>query len=251
MNELVRYDNSMNQLTFTGFTPREKDLFFSICSKVKDKGINEVTISFDDLRRMSSYTSRNNNTLMKDLKSAYEKLIKMNISFEDENRFVGFTLFHRYELNKRKKELTVEVSEGFKYMLNEWEFGNFTTFELKEFVNLKSNYSRDLYRLLKQYKTTGWYQVRIEDFRRILDVPKSYKMSKIDYHVLNPSIEELSEYFEGLKVEKVRAKKGNRIEGLRFTFKKQVDKNVIDVEQKKLEELEQYVEENTAKGLNE
>lgn len=249
MNELVRYDNSMNKLTFKGFTPREKDLFFSICSKVKDKGTNEVTISFDDLRGVSSYTSRNNNTLMSDLKSAYEKLIKMNISFEDEDKFVGFTLFHRYELNKKDKELTVEVSDNFKYMLNEWEFGNFTTFELKEFVNLKSNYSRDLYRLLKQYKSTGWYQVRIEDFRRIFDVPKSYKMSKIDYHILNPSIDELSEYFEGLKVEKIKAKKGNKVEGLKFTFKRQVNSHIIDAEyQEQDEELIKYVEENTMKG---
>jgi plasmid replication initiation protein len=69
-----------------------------------------------------------------------------------------------------------------------------------------------------QFQSTGFYVVKIEEFRELLDVPKSYRMSDIDKQVLNLSIKELSEYFKDLTVKKIKARKGNKIDRLEFTF---------------------------------
>ena len=68
---------------------------------------------------------------------------------------------------------------------------NFTVFELQEFNALASSYSKNMFRLLKQYKSTGFYKVSIEEFRRLLDIPESYNMSKISVKVLDPIEKEL------------------------------------------------------------
>ena len=43
-------------------------------------------------------------------------------------------------------------------------------------------------------------------------------MYNIDQRVLKPSLNELSNYFNDLKVEKIKVKKGNKIDKLQFTF---------------------------------
>ncbi|MEJ7147107.1 replication initiation protein, partial [Staphylococcus capitis] len=72
-----------------------------------------------------------------------------------------------------------------KFVLNDIT-RNFTKFELKELTNLKSSYSKTMFRLLKQYKHTGYLKLSMEDFRTRLDVSKSYQMCDITKRVLKP-----------------------------------------------------------------
>lgn len=74
-----------------------------------------------------------------------------------------------------------------------------------------------MYRLLKQFSSTGLF--KINDFRNILDIPKSYAMSDIDKRVLAPIKNELSEFFEPLEIKKIKARKGNRIAMIEIRFK--------------------------------
>lgn len=60
---------------------------------------------------------------------------------------------------------------------------------------------------------------KVEDFREILSIPNSYQMSDIDKQVLKPIKNELSEFFDPLKIKKIKARKGNRIAMIEFRFK--------------------------------
>lgn len=75
-----------------------------------------------------------------------------------------------------------------------------------------------MYRLLKQYKHTGYFKIQIDDFRERLDIPKSYRMTNITDYVLKPIIKELTPIFKNLNINKVKARKGRRIEYLEFIF---------------------------------
>ncbi|EHR83307.1 initiator RepB domain protein [Staphylococcus epidermidis VCU120] len=71
---------------------------------------------------------------------------------------------------------------------------------------------------LKQYKHTGYVKINIADFRNRLDIPKTYQMNDITKRVLKPIINELSSIFNNLNINKIKAKKGRKIECLEFTF---------------------------------
>ena len=75
-----------------------------------------------------------------------------------------------------------------------------------------------MYRLLKQYKHTGYFKIQIDDFRERLDIPKSYRMTNITDYVLKPIIKELTPIFKNLNINKVKARKGRKIEYLEFIF---------------------------------
>jgi len=59
----------------------------------------------------------------------------------------------------------------------------------------------------------------------LLDIPESYKMGNIDQRVLNPIEKELPEYFQNLKITKLRGrgKRKRFIEHIEFKFEPETD----------------------------
>ncbi len=120
-------------------------------------------------------------------------------------------------------------------------------------THLKSTYSKNIFRLLKQYKHTCYFKIQIDDFRERLDIPKSYRMTHINQKVLTPIIKELSMIFNNLHISKIKAKKGRKIEWLEFTF--DAEKRIHNKRQPQMTNISkshQYINrEKTPKWLDE
>ena len=260
MKKIVEYDSKMNEFSFGKFKEKELDLFFSICYKMKFENLNEVTLTFQELKELSKYTDRNLDRFVTDLKAVYKKLLNITMELESEKYIEGFTLFTSYRVKKEEREVSIKINQDYRFILN--EIGKFTKFDLVEFVSLKSSYAKNIFKLLKQFdkdNKENWYQIEIEQFKELLGVPKSYKMSHIDSFILNPAIEQLRPYFKGLRLEKI--KKGIRISGLKFTWKNEKEKkgDIIEVQpvkrkkatlgEKELQEHEREQLENTIQEL--
>ena len=144
-------------------------------------------------------------------------MLEITYRREDEDVIEFFVLFNHFKIHKTEKYLEISTNPDLKFVLNDIT-RNFTKFELKELTNLKSSYSKTMFRLLKQYKHTGYLKLSMEDFRTRLDVSKSYQMCDITKRVLKPIINELSSIFNNLNINKIKAKKGRKIEWLEFTF---------------------------------
>lgn len=210
MNEVVKYHNDMNSVAFRGFGKVELDLFFAICSKMRDEGKNEVEFTFHQIRSLSQFKKTANEAFVNKLKSTYQKLLALIFKEEKGSRTTYFTLFDEFTIDTDKETISITIKEKYFYILNGLT-ANFTRFELAEFVSLKSSYSKGLYRLLKQFRGTGYYEVPIDEFRRLLDIPEGYRMSDINRLVLKPALKELAETFPELQCEKVkRAVAGSR-----------------------------------------
>jgi plasmid replication initiation protein len=144
-------------------------------------------------------------------------MLDIRYTIRTETKIKKFVLFYKYEIDISERYLEIATSPDLKYILNSIT-SNFTKFELKEMTHLKSTYAKNMFRILKQYKHTGYMKIKIDDFRERLDIPNSYRMSNINQFVLNPIIKELSTIFKNLHINKIKAKKGRKIEWLEFTF---------------------------------
>ncbi|NCA41766.1 RepB family plasmid replication initiator protein, partial [Streptococcus equi] len=118
---------------------------------------------------------------------------------------------------------------------------------------LKSTYAKNMFRILKQYKHTGYVKMNLDDFKNRLDVPKTYQMNDITKRVLKPIVNELSQIFNNLHINKIKAKKGRKIEWLEFTF--DAEKRIHSKRQPKMANVaqpKQYISrEKTPKWLHE
>ena len=217
--ETVVYKNDLNLVPLRKFTSTEINLFFAMCNKLKEKETNTLHLSFDELKELSNYSpeTRNINRFVKDLDDVYKKMLELTIRYEDDEVIERFVLFNHYRIHKRDQYLEISTSPNLKHILNSIT-NNFTKFELKEMTNLKSTYSKNMFRILKQYKHTGYMKIKVDNFRERLDVPKSYRMTDINKNVFKPIIKELNTIFNNLHINKIKAKKGRKIECLEFTF---------------------------------
>jgi plasmid replication initiation protein len=217
-NIKVRYKNELNLVPMRNFDSVEMNLFFSICAKMKDKGLSKVQFTFEDLRELSAYKPTSIKRFSDDLEAVYNKMLQLTYRTEEAGIREKFVLFTGYRIDENNQTVDISVNPELAYIINELS-SEFTKFELQEFTGIRSSYAKTMYRLLKQYRSTGFYKVKIEDFREILSIPNSYQMSDIDKQVLKPIKNELSEFFDPLKIKKIKARKGNRIAMIEFRFK--------------------------------
>lgn len=253
VRKIVEYDSKMNSLSFGKFKEKELDLFFSICYKLKNEGVNEIILSFQELKELSNYSRNDIKRFTKDLESTYTKLL--DIKFEiilSPGVKEKFVLFTSYRIDETQKEIKIRLNQDYSFILNDIE--KFTKFDLMEFASLKSAYAKNMFRLLKQFDNNElkekWFQIKLDDFKVMLDIPKSYKMVDIDKRVLSPIQEQLKLYFQGLKLEKI--KKGVKVESLKFTWKAKKKKQIKEIQaikkrfsigEKELEEHQEQIQE--------
>ena len=204
------------------FNSVEMDLFFSICSRMREKGTEPIKFDFNDLKQLSDYKPTSNTRFVDDIQSVYKKLLSLQYTERDGHMIRGFVLFHHYEIDLDKETVEIGVNPKLEYILNQLS-QEFTKFELEEFTNLRSSYSKTAYRQLKRFRKTGYAIFTIEQFRELFCIPKSYQVCHITDNVLKPIQGELSQYFKSLKIKKVKAKKGRSITHIEFIFQSEDD----------------------------
>ena len=248
-NTVVRYDNKMNLLAFKNLDKIEASLFFSIVARFKDKSNQVLTLKFSEITEYleANYT---NKQIISIIKSGVAKIVQTAIKWQIEPKKTAyFTLFNKFIIDEVNCTLEASINDLFLDILNNFENGGFTTFELAEFSSLSSKYTQTLYRLLKQFKRTGYRVMEWGEFLEIMDIPSSYNMGTIDMRVINPSIKELSQepnlfnptspIFKDLKYKKIRGNgRGRPVEKIEFIFLPQTtDQNTLEQAQKDLHYL--------------
>jgi plasmid replication initiation protein len=229
-NELIKHDAELNTIPLRKFTPTEMNLFFSIVSRMRDKDSQKVRFSFEQLRDLSNYKATANTRFIDDLERTYDHLMELKFGRRSKSglhreRFVMFTYF---DINGDVEEpyVDIQIHEKALPLLNHLD--SWVRYSLSEFRDLNSSYAKTMFRLLKQYRTTGFASFSKDDFNELLDIPKSYRQSNIDQFVLRPIREELSPLFAGLKVIKRHGKgRGRPVIGYNFTWKQEA-KNAND-----------------------
>ena len=220
-NEIVKHHNDLNTVIMRKWTAEEMNFFFAIITKVRDEGTRLMKFDTDELRYLASkdfHLVRWSQTM----KSVADKVVDLKYYERTEHSYAVMNLFSYFRVDEKECIVEVEVSSKFEYVINKLE-AQFTQYELAEFTNIRSTYAKTAYRLLKQWRTVGRKEFKIDEFKLLLDMPSSYKSSEIDRAVIAPILEQLSPYFKDLKVKKIKSKKrGNPVLGYEFTWEKEV-----------------------------
>ena len=242
MGNLVKYHSDINKIPLRNFNEKEINLFFSLLFKAKEEGTNKIKINFTDLRKISN-GDINNPRFIKSLENLNYKLLNLNLKQVFPNGDIAmFNLFNDFLISPERKILEIQIHERFYYMLN--DFLTYTQFELEQLVGLRSSYSKNIFRLLKQFESTNFFSIYLDEFKRVLCIPESYKMCEIDRTVFRPAMTELSPLFPNLKLEKI--KDGRKIKTLKFTWDNYCSLENIDnqpvIEIKISEQLNKIIE---------
>lgn len=224
-NEIVKYHSELNTIPLRKFTPVEMNLFFSIVSRMREKGDKTVRFMFDQLKDLSNYKATANNRFIDDLQDTYEKILSLRFGSRSEsglNRSM-FVMFTEFEIVGDVDEpyIDIRIYEKALPLLNNLD--SWTRYSLQQFNELQSSYAKTMFRLLKQFRTKGCAYFSKDDFYELLDIPKTYKQGNVDQKVLHPIRQELTAIFKGLAIKKKYGKgRGKPVIGYQFTFKPEI-----------------------------
>ncbi len=95
----------------------------------------------------------------------------------------------------------------------------FTTIEIEHVAKFRRFYAIRIYELLMQYRKTGWRNIKIEDFRDILQIQKGQypRFAELRRRVIEPAVKEINDKSEYL-VEWEKVMDGRTVKGLAFKF---------------------------------
>lgn len=228
MNEIVKYHNNLNTVNLRRWTAEEMNFFFTIISKVRDNGTRLVTFNSDELKELAGFSNEHTDRWLAVMEGVSKKVIDLKYFEKTESRFLAMNLFSYFDVNSEDRTVEIEVSSKFEYVVNKLE-AQFTRYELKEFTEIRSTYAKTMYRFLKQWRTIGKKEYKIDDFRQMLDVPSSYTSGEVTRRVIDPIKKELGNYFSDFKCNiKKSNKRGNPVIGYEFTWKKEESSGPYD-----------------------
>lgn len=242
MNEVVKYSNELNRVNFSPLNENQLNVLFTLLAKMRHEQTKDgITIPTKELFRLADISDGggHRSKLLSSLGVLQE--FKFQYEFDGKGGLRQEIIFPVLDIfdDDKQEFLNVKVSPAFRERYLK-AMPEFTRFELEEFVNLSGTYTKTLYRFLKQFRTSGLWRVKYDDFKRLLGIPESYQSCDIDKRIIKPAIKELSSErnifdqrrtpFKGLCVKKVKS--GRSIEALEFCFEPQP---VSDIERDKVE----------------
>lgn len=227
MSFIVKYRNELNQWWPNMLTERENRIYAAIITQVKEKGTDEINISYTEFRSLIGLSD--SNTSYKEIIDTVEELWdeKLQRSYykakDDKGHFLAFNLF-RY-LRCGNDNIQIRVTEEFAYLINNIpEKAGFTKFLMDEFGGISGKYAQDLYRHLRQFEGSDenrgsqYYILKVKDIPRLFGVKDDCPTKYINYRIIMPAVKELRKLskFKSLKV--FCAKEGHSIASYAFVW---------------------------------
>lgn len=223
-NLTVVFNNVFNKEVIRGLEPREYNLLMGIVGKLKEKGLEEVSISFEEVASLVGNNYETSSKIISLADSLWEKVKMTDYALYVQSRSGlkkagGVMLFSYLSVDEKENEIKIMMNPDLQYFVNSFSQGNYTSLRLRDFQKTRNKYGKALFKLLAQYSNTGFYKVQKDELFRLLDKPDSYDIRKFHSRVLNPAIKDVSEFFIDLELTKI--KKGRTITHYEFRFKPQ------------------------------
>lgn len=226
MNEVVKYSNELHELKFSSMNEAQQNVFFTLLQQFRNTDGYTLELDFHKVFELAQIA--NSSSYRKEILDKLGKLqeFKFRYQINELGDLQQDVIFPSIATDSKNRVLRVKVSQGFKERYINSPLKGWTRYELAEFVGLSGTYTKTIYRYLKQFRNSGRWRIRYDDFKELLGVPEKYRASEIDKWILKPAIKELSAErnlfdqrrtpFEKLVVKK--HKKGREIEALEFCF---------------------------------
>lgn len=247
----VVYHNGFNDYVIQKLEKREHNLLMGMLWKMKNKGTNQVYVTFDEIYSFMGGKRVSTKELLSFLDTMMEKLQLMRYqarfdSVSKNEKFGFVNLFTKGIVDPEARVLELEIQQELAFMFNSLEEGNYTSFRFIDSRDAKTITSKALMKHLSQFASTGIFKISADSLRLAIDCPDSYTNSTMNKKLINPAIKELTPYFPGLTVEKTLDKR--RI--VAYTFKFTPQKKVREWDENKYKKKSSPKKQSKVKEVN-
>lgn len=197
--KVVKYDNTFNKTSLSLLTKVQSDILIAVLAQMGKESMDSeeryvASFTFKEIREMIG----SKNLQLHRIKQVFDTLLDTKVEFFANDTYEKGNLFSHYSIsNNGMAEIVLTKNLTEKLLTNTREY---TILNINEYIELPNNYSKELYRLLRQFRHSGVKFIGKEDLIDMLKPPKSYSEYDFVRKVLLPAIEENKAYFENLTV---------------------------------------------------
>lgn len=196
-NQVV-VNNYMQEFSLHGLSTIEQKFWWALVSLIYNKGTDKLIFSRRKIELLALMPKERltNEEFIKRMTSMGQKIVSLHTSlYNDDGSVVIFSVFPTFIVNK--DEVVIKVSEYFAPWFNHIT-KSFSMFDLAFISEFKSSYTIELYRYLMRWRNArsgtkypGFWSVKWDKFRKLMDVPENYPLSKVKQKILDPARREL------------------------------------------------------------
>ena len=238
----LKQHNELNELPLKGFDAIEADVFLTICEKVQDCGTEEIKIPISGIKELIAFGRKDlkEGEFLAKIKSVGDKINLITESEEPGKEWIRRVLFPTYGYLIEEDALLVQVHSYYAPWLNALT-QNYARLYVEQVVQLKTFYSKCIYKRLSQYRKTGFWKVGKEELIEYLCMPEGTTVSNL-MRTIDKAIEENRKFFKRLKCKCVydnRNGKGRpKLVELHFTFTpEKSEKSRAELTQEKIADM--------------
>ncbi|WP_104751152.1 replication initiation protein [Helicobacter salomonis] len=194
----------------------EGNLFFSLLNRLKDQQDTCIHFTPQEVRELIGTPKIDEANLLRVVETLWKNVRTANFweithfieDGEELTKRKNCFLFRDFTVvsDKTPKLRYIEVGINtpyFTHLLNDLN-ANFTSFQLKTFMSLRSKYAKNLYRLLVRFEDVKknamcemiTYKNNFAGFKEFMGIPKGLALGDIEERVLKPACRELAVPFE-------------------------------------------------------
>ena len=219
-NTLLAQDNALTAARYE-MTALEKNIMYAVMGQIEDSDLATkcYKIAIADISQHTDRRLRND-----DFRDAVTRLLTRDFTIKtQDNTFLQSTFIASAEYDE---EGMVEIEIGTK--LRPYLFAlkkNFTIFGLEVAMSLNSKYSKRLYEMLCQFKSTGILRLSVSELKERFQltntegVEQYTRWSNFEKNVLKTAQTEINEKAD-FKFDYHLKTKGRKIIGVEFVFRK-------------------------------
>ncbi|MEO1262056.1 MAG: replication initiation protein [Bacteroidota bacterium] len=189
-NRLIEANYSAN---LTTLAHKVAKLIMGFVNPEEDYNNISITVDISKLKQYLGWSQGKKwNRFYSDLKDISKRLNKEPIEIVGEDEILVAYFLSSYKLNLKRGEITFNISPELVPHLTQLK-RNFTTYQLKYIPKLTSAYAIRMYELFYQYLKIGNRRFTVDDFKKKVGAPQSYKYNDLKKRVIIPAQTQLKE----------------------------------------------------------
>ena len=210
--DIVKHDNRLTESIFN-YEEIELNIFFGIIYELQENS-DRVVLDAAKIKKYSMAKERSYKTFEDTIKKIQKKPIEIKT---DKGKYKSVIPFPTLEFDTEDKTIIIKINEDIMPYFKEVK-KQFTLYSLKEFLSLKKANTKRIFQLIKQYNSTGYRIIEIEELKKYLGVEGAYKaFTDFEKRILKPAKIEINKK-TSIKVAYKKKKEGRSIKQIEFTF---------------------------------
>ena len=221
----------LNEVRFNYFTKKEIDFTYGLLHLLQERDYSITKLPLDKTFDTLGFNTVDKTKLKLD--PWVENLRKKIVTYKINNEEIETKLFVFLKLDFDQRVIFFRINDNIKNVLIERKARSIS-FNYFDFLKLNKKYSKLLFRLLSQWARNGECTYELNEFKRLMDMPKYLdKTSKIKQVVIMPAITELETMFPGLTYIPILEKQ--KLVKCKFVWDKQkiLEKQMSEISEKR------------------